>query len=237
MKKLFIAALTLSLVLSCATTEKQKNEAVEPEMHILHAKDVDALTPDSVISILKEGNKHFTEKELIERDSKAQLIESATDGQHPLAIVLSCIDSRVPVETIFDKGLGDIFVARVAGNVVSDDMLGSMEYACAHSSSKVVLILGHENCGAVHAACEGVEEGNMTQMLAKIQPAIDSCDHDGADHHSEEFQNRVIEQNVYNMIDQTRNGSEILATLEKEGKIKIVGGIFNLHTGIVEFLD
>ena len=165
-----------------------------------------------------------------------QLIESAEDGQHPMAIILSCIDSRVPVEIIFDKGLGDLFVTRVAGNVVSPDILGSMEYACEHSGSKVVVVLGHENCGAVHSACEGVQAGNMTQMLAKIQSAIDSCDTDHVNRHSTEFQNQVVYKNVENMVERVRQESDILAEMEHDGEIKIVGAVFNLHTGVVEFI-
>ena len=114
------------------------------ETHVLHAKDVDPLTPDQVIEFLKEGNAAFVEHHTHNRDAVAQLKESSHDGQHPLAIVLSCIDARVPVEIIFDKGVGDLFVTRVAGNVVSGDILGSMEYACGHSGSKVVVVLGHK---------------------------------------------------------------------------------------------
>ncbi|MEG1586296.1 MAG: carbonic anhydrase, partial [Bacteroidales bacterium] len=153
-----------------------------------------------------------------------------------LAIVLSCIDSRVPVETIFDKGLGDLFVARVAGNIVNPDILGSMEYACEHSGSKLVVVLGHECCGAVHSACEHVDAGNMTQMLAKIQPAIDSCAVEGTDIHSAAFENNVVRKNVEIMVERVRKESEILTHMENEGKVSIVGAIFNLHTGIVEFI-
>lgn len=236
MKKIYLSALALSLLIGCAQRETTTNEISQVETHVLHAKDVDPLTPDSIISILKVGNQDFVAKHMHDRDAMAQLIESAKDGQHPMAIVLSCIDSRVPVEIIFDKGLGDLFVTRVAGNVVSDDILGSMEYACAHSGSKVVVVLGHENCGAVHAACEGVEEGNMTQMLSKIKPAIDSCSIDGSDTHSTDFQNRVVYTNVSNMVDKVREGSDILRKLEESNKIKIVGAVFNLHTGVVEFI-
>ncbi|MFR9602534.1 MAG: carbonic anhydrase family protein [Rikenellaceae bacterium] len=205
------------------------------ETHVLHTSDVAQLSPDSVLSILKSGNQNFVSKQTLQRDVLAQLKESAEDGQAPLAIVLSCIDSRVPVEMIFDMGLGDLFVTRVAGNVVSTDVLGSMEYACEHAGSKVVVVLGHESCGAVHSACEGVQAGNMTAMLAKINSAIETAKAEGGDPHSAEFQNRVVAHNVNNMIENVRQGSEILAHLEAEGKIKIVGGIFNLHSGVVEF--
>ena len=138
-------ALAFVLLASCnQSSQTTAEKAGEVETHVLHAQDVDPLSPDSVVAILKQGNNDFVSHQTHDRDAMAQLIESASDGQHPLAIILSCIDSRVPVETIFDKGLGDIFVTRVAGNVVSEDILGSMEYACEHSGSKVVIVLGHE---------------------------------------------------------------------------------------------
>ena len=232
-----IAAFAIIALASCSQNTKGDSENAQTNTHVLHAQDVDPLSPDSVISILKQGNIDFASNHSHDRDAVAQLKESADDGQHPLAIVLSCIDSRVPVETIFDKGLGDLFVTRVAGNIINPDILGSMEYACEHSGSKIVLVLGHECCGAVHSACEGVEAGNMTQMLAKIKPAIESCEHDKSDPHSQEFQNQVVYKNVENMIVQVRNESAILSELEHEGKIKIIGGVFNLHTGLVDFLQ
>jgi len=243
-KALFVAAslMLAGIWTSCrqgAPAENNNTQAalpVETETHVLHAKDVDPLTPDSVINILKAGNAAFVEKHTTNRDAIAQLKESSKDGQHPLAIVLSCIDARVPVEILFDKGVGDIFVTRVAGNVVSGDVLGSMEYACEHSGSKVVVVMGHKQCGAVHSACAGVKAGNMTDMLAKIQPAIDELKNDSTDIESVEFQNKVAQENAINMIDEVRAKSEILSELEKEGKIKIVPAIFDLETGVVEFL-
>lgn len=232
-------ALAAGLLLSsCGNqTENNAEESDSVEVHVLHAKDVEPLSPDSVISLLKQGNDGFVHHVKHNRDAVAQLKESAHDGQHPLAIVLSCIDARVPVEMIFDKGVGDIFVTRVAGNVVSPDILGSMEYACEHSGSKVAVVMGHKNCGAVHSACEDVHAGNMTQMLAKIKPAIDSCKADAEEAEGAEFENAVVYANVHNMIDAVREGSEILRELEEEGKIKIVGAVFDLETGEVEFLD
>lgn len=227
----------LLIMASCSQRSSvEKSAETVVETHVLHAQDVDPKSPQEVIEILREGNRHFVEKHLSDRDAMAQLIESADDGQHPLAIILSCIDSRVPVEMIFDKGVGDLFVARVAGNVVSPDILGSMEYACEHSGSKVVVVLGHECCGAVHSACEHVDAGNMTQMLAKIQPAIDSCATEGADIHSSKFENDVVRKNVEIMVERVRKESQILNHMEQEGKISVVGAIFNLHTGIVEFI-
>jgi len=222
------------LVCGCQQKAAQENAQPQPITHVLHATDVDPLSPDSVIALLKAGNERFVEKQGMLRDQLEMMKESAVDGQHPLAIVLSCIDARVPVETIFDEGLGDIFVTRVAGNVVSPDVLGSMEYACEHTGSKVVVVLGHECCGAVASACANVQAGNMTQMLDKIQPAIAELG-DSLDHNSAEFQNLVVSKNVENMVARVRAESEILKELEEEGKVKIVGAVFNLHTGVVEF--
>lgn len=224
-------------VCSCASKDVKVETPVEEpvETHVLHAQDVDPLSPDSVISLLKEGNASFVHHQEHKRDAVAQLKESAHDGQHPLAIVLSCIDARVPVEIIFDKGVGDIFVTRVAGNVVSPDILGSMEYACEHSGSKVVVVMGHKNCGAVHSACEDVQAGNMTQMLAKIKPAI-SASKEAGHEEGEDLETAVVYENVKNMIQAVREGSEILKKLETEGKVKIVGAVFDLESGEVEFL-
>ncbi len=232
MKKILLSLFIAAAAVSCIS-----NQSSAPVSHVLHEADVKPLSPESVVSMLRDGNARFVAKDYTARDSKAQLIESASDGQYPLAIVLSCIDSRVPVETIFDMGLGDLFVARVAGNIINGDILGSMEYACEHTGSKVVVVLGHTSCGAVHAACEGVDAGNMTAMLSNITPAIERAESEGGDHHSAEFQNRVVRHNVENMIAEVRKGSEILAHMEKEGEIRIEGAIFNLETGVIEFFD
>ncbi|MCQ2250807.1 MAG: carbonic anhydrase [Bacteroidales bacterium] len=244
MKKITLMAATLmmaGIMASCRQGAPVENNAQlaiaqNAETHVLHAKDVDPLTPDSVINILKAGNAAFVAKQTTNRDAVAQLQESSKDGQHPLAIVLSCIDARVPVEIIFDKGVGDIFVTRVAGNVVSGDVLGSMEYACEHSGSKVVVVMGHKQCGAVHSACANVQAGNMTDMLAKIKPAIEELKNDSTDVEDPAFQNEVARENAMNMVDEVRKGSEILTELEKEGKVKVVPALFDLETGVVEFL-
>ncbi len=236
MKKVLIPVLgLLALFVGCKQAADSTATVETVETHVLTAEAVESKTPDEIIEILKEGNKCFATNHLHKRDYNAQLNESLA-GQHPWAIVLSCIDSRVPVEVIFDQGLGDLFVTRIAGNVVNGDVLGSMEYACEHAKSKVVVVMGHECCGAVHAACEHVEAGNMTEMLAKIQPAIDKADIEGGDHHSEEFEDRVMRHNVQNMVEVVRKNSEILRELEEKGEIKIVGAVFDMHSGLVEFI-
>ena len=233
---MFVAAVCAAFC-SCASQETKVEAVAEVpvETHVLHAQDVDPLSPDQVINLLKEGNAAFVSHKETKRDAVAQLKESAQDGQHPLAIVLSCIDARVPVEIIFDKGVGDIFVTRVAGNVVSPDVLGSMEYACEHSGSKVVVVMGHKNCGAVHSAVEDVQAGNMTQMLAKIKPAIATSKEAGHEEGAD-LENAVVYENVKNMIKAVREGSAIITELEEEGKVKVVGAVFDLETGEVEFL-
>lgn len=241
MKNLFFSAVAVCAAVLTASCNQQQasvntSEAEVAETHVLHAQDVEPLSPDSVIALLKEGNAAFVEHHTHNRDAVAQLKESSRDGQHPLAIVLSCIDARVPVEILFDKGVGDIFVTRVAGNVVSGDILGSMEYACEHSGSKVVVVMGHKQCGAVHSACAGVQAGNMTDMLAKIKPAIDELKNDSTNLEDADFQDLVARENALNMVDAVRAGSEILTEMEKEGKIKVVAALFDLKTGMVEFL-
>lgn len=242
MKKIVLSMAMLSAVMVGCTSQQNSNEVKNTEAndsvetHVLHAKDVESLSPDSVIALLKEGNAAFVDHHTHNRDAVAQLKESAHDGQHPLAIVLSCIDARVPVEILFDKGVGDLFVTRVAGNVVSGDILGSMEYACEHSGSKVVVVMGHKQCGAVHSACAGVKAGNMTDMLAKIQPAIDGKKTADTDLENPDFQNEVAKQNALNMVEEVRKQSEILKEMEDKGEIKIVPALFDLETGLVEFL-
>ncbi|MBQ0019946.1 MAG: carbonic anhydrase [Bacteroidales bacterium] len=242
MKKIVLSMAMLSAVMVGCTSQQNSNEVKNTEAndsvetHVLHAKDVESLSPDSVIALLKEGNAAFVDHHTHNRDAVAQLKESAHDGQHPLAIVLSCIDARVPVEILFDKGVGDLFVTRVAGNVVSGDILGSMEYACEHSGSKLVVVMGHKQCGAVHSACAGVKAGNMTDMLAKIQPAIDGKKTADTDLENPDFQNEVAKQNALNMVEEVRKQSEILKEMEEKGEIKIVPALFDLETGLVEFL-
>lgn len=237
-KKFIIASMFIAGIMTSCNQQPQANtvEETPAETHVLHAQDVEPLSPDSVIALLKKGNADFVQHNDHKRDAVAQLQESSKDGQHPLAIVLSCIDARVPVEIIFDKGVGDIFVTRVAGNVVSGDVLGSMEYACEHSGSKVVVVMGHKQCGAVHSACAGVQAGNMTDMLAKIQPAIESLKNESTDIEDADFQNEVARQNALNMVGAVREGSEILREMEEKGEIKIVAALFDLESGVVEFL-
>ncbi len=201
-------------------------------------QEQDALSPNQVIQDLLEGNNRFINNQTQTVDNNA-LIEQTTGGQFPKAVILSCIDSRVPVETIFDQTIGDIFVARVAGNFENTDILGSLEYSCKVAGSKLVLILGHESCGAVKAACDGVELGNITAMLDNILPAVkQSADEvDGELNSSnKKFVAKTVENNVKLTIQRIREKSSILKEMEDNGDVKIVGGVYSLHTGKVELL-
>ena len=191
----------------------------------------DGISPDLAIEMLKDGNQRFLDKKEQEKDLHIQVNETS-DGQFPYAVVLSCIDSRVPVELVFDQGIGDVFSARVAGNIINEDILGSIEYACGVAGSKAILVLGHTKCGAVTSACKGVELGNITALLSKIKPAIAEVKERDGDLEVEE----VTQANVHQSIKEIRDKSEILADLENEGKIKIVGAVYHVEDGRVSYL-
>jgi carbonic anhydrase len=205
---------------------------------VLTAEEQKKLTPDDVIKSLKEGNKRFTAGTLTLRDHSKQ-IRDAVNGQFPKAIVLSCIDSRVPVEDVFDKGIGDMFVARVAGNIVNEDILGSMEFSCKVAGAKVVLVIGHEYCGAIKGAIDKVELGKLTSLLHKIQPAIERCNHYTGTKTSKnpDFVDLVIQENVKVTVENIRKGSAVLNEMEKNGEIKIVGSYYDMDNGEVTFFD
>lgn len=183
---------------------------------------------------LVEGHNRFQQGQPRKRDRQGML-EGAAQGQFPYAAVLGCIDSRAPIEQIFDAQIGDLFVSRVAGNVVNVDVLGSLEYACKYAGTKVILVLGHTSCGAVGAAWGGVEDGNITELLAKIQPAVATIKGQRGEEASPENLNACVAENVNVMCQALREQSEILASLEKEGSILIAGGVYNVSTGEVTF--
>lgn len=196
------------------------------------------LKPAEVIERLRRGNRDFVEDNLTIRNT-TQRVRNASLGQFPKAVVLSCLDSRVPVEDIFHSGLGNLFVARVAGNVVNDDILGSLEYSCKVSGAKVVLVLGHEYCGAIKSAIKDVKLGNITALLDKIQPAVKyaQSNYKGvANAENEEFVEAVCNENVYNSIKQIREKSAILKEMEQKGEIIICGAVYNMKSGEVQFL-
>lgn len=188
------------------------------------------LTPKDAHQILVEGNKRFIQNVKAERNLQNQVTETSK-GQYPFAVILSCIDSRVPAELVFDQGIGDIFSVRVAGNIVNEDVLGSMEYSCKVAGSKVIVVMGHTKCGAVTAACNNVKMGNITPLLSKIKPAVDAI---SGEMNSENIE-KVAIQNVKVSIDNIRKESPILSEMEKNGEIEIVGASYSVDSGEVIF--
>ena len=198
-------------------------------------KDIQTtLTAQEAFNWLVEGHDRFKSESPRER-SRADMLEGAAGGQFPYAAVLGCIDSRAPIEQIFDAQIGDLFVARVAGNVVNPDVLGSLEYACKYAGTKVILILGHTSCGAVGAG-GGVEDGNITGLLAKIKPAVDTVKAKVGSDATPDNLNACVAENVHVACNALRAQSDILAGLEKDGTIVIAGGVYNVAKGEVEFL-
>ena len=205
----------------------------------LTAEEQSKLTPDKVIEILKAGNEAFAENNLSLKNSRER-VRDAINGQHPAAVILSCIDSRVPVEDIFQCGIGDIFVARVAGNIVNPDILGSMEYACKVSGSKLAVVMGHGHCGAIKSAIDDVKLGNITGLLSKIKPAINQSKANfkgETTSHNAAFVEAVCHANIEGMVNEIRKNSPVLKEMEDKGEIKIVGAIYTMESGKVEFFE
>lgn len=189
-------------------------------------------------SILKEGNERFV-KNLKANRNLLQQVNETKEGQFPFATILSCMDSRTSAELVFDQGLGDIFSIRIAGNVLNDDILGSMEFATKVVGTKIILVLGHTKCGAIVGACNHVELGNLTKLLAKIKPAIEAENITQTERTGSNvtFVNNVTEINVHQTIAKIKKESSIIAELENAGAIKIVGGIYDVETGKVTFYE
>lgn len=206
--------------------------------HIRTKEDQDKLTPDVVLKKLKEGNERFRNGIETHRDHTDN-VRKYESGQYPKAIVLSCIDSRVPVEDVFDQGIGDLFVGRVAGNFVDEDQLGGMEYACKIAGAKLVMVLGHAHCGAIKGAIDDVKLGNLTAMLSKIKPAILKSQDLAGEKTSKNkaFVKHVCENNIRYNIEQIRAKSPVLKEMEAKGQIKIVGAYFNLSDSALKFIQ
>ena len=201
-----------------------------------HTKEFfDNLTPHQAYDVLKEGNRRFVKNLKINRNLQQQLMETAK-AQYPFAVALSCMDSRTAVELIFDQSFGEVFSIRIAGNVINDDILGSMEYACKVVGSKLIMVLGHTKCGAIRGACDGVELGNLTPLLEKIKPAVESTRPYGFGEHNHLFAEKVAYTNVINSMEEILQRSEIIRSLCEQGKIGIVGGMFSLESGRVHFV-
>lgn len=238
--------ITLSVLLVMSTSlfsQQSTNETVQIDRSRILVEDVltkdeqAALTPIDVLNSLAAGNERFVGNDLTARDHSFQIRETV-DSQFPKAIVLSCVDSRVPVEDVFDKGIGDIFVARIAGNFINNDILGSMEFATKVSGAKLILVMGHENCGAIHAAIDGAKLGHITKMLENLKPAVDLSTKSEGPRSSKNrlLVHEVSENNVRYALKKIKEDSKILRDMFENGEIDIKGAIYDMDTGVVNFL-
>jgi len=197
-----------------------------------------AMTPESAIQRLKDGNSRFTKNKNFSRDLTSEVKQTST-GQNPYATVLHCIDSRVSAELIFDEGIGDVFSVRIAGNFENEDILGSMEFACKLAGTKVIVILGHTACGAVKGACDDAKLGNLTALISKLKPAVEAVtepvDTSKRNSGNIDFVNNVAEKNVYMTIENIREKSPVLKEMEDNGEIKIIGAMYDIKDGSVTF--
>ena len=195
----------------------------------------DLITPVDAIELLKKGNERFVNNLKMNRNLLQQMNETS-DGQHPFAVILSCIDSRVPAELIFDQGLGDIFSIRIAGNFINEDILGSMEFACKIAGSRLVVVLGHSSCGAIKGACDSVELGNLTSLLRKINPAIQAVQESGdRSSANNAYVQNVADKNVELAMQNLMKDSPVLAEMINSGAVGLVGGMYSVATGEVKF--
>ncbi|NQW78682.1 MAG: carbonic anhydrase [Chitinophagaceae bacterium] len=197
-----------------------------------------AITPKIALDLLKEGNKRFVNNLKINRNLLQQANETS-DGQHPFAVILSCIDSRTSAELIFDQGLGDVFSIRIAGNIVNEDILGSMEFGCKVAGAKAIVVLGHKKCGAIKGACDNVELGNLTGLISKIKPAIDQemTTTDNRNSSNANFVENVTELHVSLSVRNILLQSPIIAEMVKNDEIGIIGGVHDISTGEVKFFE
>ena len=197
-----------------------------------------AITPKKALELLRDGNKRFVNNLKVNRNLLQQANETS-DGQHPFAVILSCIDSRTSAELIFDQGLGDIFSTRIAGTIINEDILGSMEFACKVAGSKIIIVLGHTKCGAIKGACDHVEMGNLTALLSKIRPAVDDEEtiKENRNSSNSEFVEKVSAINVQRTTKAIMERSPILKEMLEKGEIGLAGGVHDITTGEVEFYD
>jgi carbonic anhydrase len=231
------ALLTSALSIAAAGALGRFVEAQTPDAGALTKEQRDKLTPDQVIAMLKSGNERFRAGNTLAHNYLAQKRQTA-GGQYPAAAILSCIDSRAPAEILFDAGIGDAFNSRIAGNVANDDVLGSLEFACAAAGAKLILVMGHTACGAVKGAIDGVQLGHLTGLLEKIRPAVAATTYSGdRTTKNGDFVDAVARTHVQRTVDAIRSESSVLARLLEEGKIKVVGSMYHLQGGRVEFLS
>jgi len=225
--------------LSISTLLFLQSRAAEPlPSKVLTQEQQAKLTPQSVLAELMAGNRRFISNVLTERNHSRQVRE-AYAGQFPKAVVLSCLDSRIPVEDVFDRGVGDIFVARVAGNFINEDILGSMEFACHVAGAKLIIVLGHTHCGAIQAAIDNVQVGNITPMLAKIRPALETAQPFRGEKTSEnpEYVAHICRENIRMAVRRIRKESTILKGLKDDGLIDIIGAYYDLGSGEVSLIQ
>lgn len=243
MRKMTFAIPVLMLFLSCHTMHGSTNSVQMPDpapaiSHVMTKEQQEKLTPNDVLEDLKAGNERFAKGTLTKRDHSERIRATAT-GQYPKAVVLSCLDSRVPVEDVFDQGIGDLFVARVAGNFVNVDILGSIEYACKVSGAHLILVMGHQNCGAIKSTIDDVKLGNITEMLSKIKPAVAMSQDFAGDKKAknDDFVRYVSENNVRHAMQEILDKSPILREMEQKGQVRIVGVFYRLTDGLLEYIQ
>ncbi|MFN6945709.1 MAG: carbonic anhydrase family protein [Cytophagaceae bacterium] len=206
-------------------------------MKSLTKEEQTLITPSRALQKLKNGNKRFMENLMVNRNLLQQVNETS-EGQFPFAAILSCIDSRTSAELIFDQGLGDIFSIRIAGNILNKDILASMEFACKVAGSKLVLVLGHTKCGAIAGACNNVQMGNLTSLLEKVKPAIKMEGETSQQKENDsEYVNHVTVNNIFLVAKEIKERSEILKEMAENGEIRIVGGLYDVETGKVDFFE
>ncbi len=238
-RRLGLSAAGLALA-GCSASEPSADSALAEaavDQGFVPAQDAAsqaAVTPDAALTLLTDGNARFVAGTPVSRDYSDQIRATAA-GQYPFAVVLGCIDSRVPIETVFDQGIGDIFSARIAGNIVNTELLGSMEFACQLAGAKLVVVLGHTSCGAVKGAISSARLGNLTQLVQKIEPAVEAIEGE-RDVNNADYVDGVAEENVRMVIAEIRRESSVLATMEQEREVRIVGGMYDVSTGVVRFI-
>ncbi len=240
----FLLILTVLLLQSCKHENAKKNEIVTNQENVLADGVVPTqeiqtkLTPDFILHTLKKRNQDYTEDKLTILNRPERIKQTAL-AQYPVAVILSCVDSRVPVEDVFHSGIGDLFVVRVAGTICNEDILGSLEYACKVAGAHLIIVLGHEHCGAIKSAIQKVELGNITPLLNKIAPAIEQVkDFKGQkSYDNPAYMKAVTQANIKHTLEDIRKNSPILKEMENKGEIKIIGAEYQMETGQVEFLD
>lgn len=237
----FIALIAIQSQVAIAqqTTPKPSARETKADEDAIMTKEAQSvLTPNQALQKLKEGNKRFTGDKLLKRNYP-EAVKQTAKGQYPHSVILSCLDSRTSSELIFDQGLGSVFNARVAGNIENIDIIGSMEFACKVAGAKLILVVGHTNCGAVKGACDNVQLGNLTNIIDQIKPATEQVKNVEGERNSknQDYVEAVAKENVLQTIRDIRKNSPILSDMESKGEILIVGGMYNLETGVVEFYN